>query len=214
MGMSDLSPFSALMHRKVLCVVTVLGLAGLLTMGCSPRGTADDTEAPEEQYEELSFEVNEELLQDELVLDELGVAYRIPEGWQELDEEHREVFRAQVYPLLHGDDNAELLSVYLDPMSGSLYVFTALDDGAETGASAARKRHEEAGYELEYTEFRKDRFVVRQLLFQTGNTVVFRLFFSGPPVDEEFEVSFLIPYAGYEAAARVIESAIGAIDEV
>lgn len=234
MHMSDLSPFSVSTSsmfgrritsrlprcrrfgRSVDVARRVLGLAALavllLISACEAR---DDPEARlEEQYEELTFEVNDDLLQDADAVEELGVVYRVPEGWVELDDRRREVFGSRVYPLLRGDGAEEPLRLHLDPVSGSLYVMTALDGEAEDRASAAYERHDAAGYDPEFTEFSKDGFIVRQVMFQAGTTVVFQLFFSGPAAaGEAFELGFLIPRENYESVARVIESAIGAIQE-
>ncbi len=183
----------------------------LVTVSCGPGDAAGDAAAAGEQYEELTFEVNEELLREESSIGSLGVSYRVPEGWVELDDEQLELFGAQVYPLLHGDNGESLLRLHLDPTSGALYVLSSLDVVAEETAEAALERHEASGYDPEYTVFRKDDFVVRQILFQAGNTVVFRLFFAADGLEHDFEASFLIPRGNYEAIARVIESAIGAI---
>ncbi len=225
MHMSDLSPFSfpfpggfctprSRFSGRALGVA--LAAVSLLFTGCDAR---DDAEAEleaqyQEQYEELSFEVNDDLLQDAEAIEELGVLYRVPENWVVLDDRQREVFAAQVYPLLRGDGAEEPLRLHLDPVSGSLYVLTAVNGEAEDMAAAAYERHESAGYNPEFTEFLKDGFLVRQVMFQAGNTVVFQLFFSGPAASQDaFEIGFLIPRENYEAVARVIESAIGAIQE-
>ena len=213
MGMSDLSPFCSSMSRSMLGFAAITSLGLLLLAGCGVRPVTEPAEESEQRYEELRFEVNEQLLQEVVVVRELGVSYRPPAGWQEIVGEQLDLFRVQVYPLLYDEEHFDLLRLHLDPGSGSMYVLTALGEDAEAGAAAARERHEEAGYDLSHTEFRKERFVVRQLLFQAGNTVVFRMFFSAPTLEQDFEASFLIPLGSYEDVARVIESAIGAIEE-
>lgn len=187
---------------------SLLVLAGCI--GCSK----EDGGVP--SLRTMNFGLTDSLLSPGISDSMLGISFRPPKGWESVAQETIEELMAKTgvrsaIPMPAG-------RAFRDSTTNALLFVAALDTlNAIRGDSVLQRyvefyRRMNDSSRVQTDVFKKDAFIVRQLLLMSPSSVLFKMIFEQPTPDLfPFEFNFAIPRHAYVHHAKTIESVMASV---
>lgn len=196
--------------NRILFLLLVLTLIA----GCTSQKN-DDPDRPAE----LIFDVDSELLGEQVHLEDQGVRFNPPREWGHIS---GDVFDEAIQQLENNQLDHEPFSIqpirmFLHPQNGSTLIVseittTKLLPGTGEIMKAFRTVLKERFNDTDVLEtiFLKDEIQFHQYLVQSQDKVNFKFLFTNT-ADDLLQVDYIVPRSVYLSESKAIESSIGSI---
>ncbi len=198
--------------RQQILIVFMLGLFFSLLISC-------DSKAPEPQTQitqHLTFDVNADLLGPEVVDSSLHITLSPPRNWNPIPEEALTQVKVKSKDILGQTIELEPCHIFGNEQSRTMCFVSRLRslniDNFETLMEDLKKAYYSKlkDSRIDSATYFKDEFMVHQLMVNTSQYVLIKLFLDSPDIPV-FEVDYVVPLEVYGKELRAIESSIGSI---
>lgn len=169
--------------------------------------------------QELTFNVNVNLLNPEIADSVLGITYNPPLGWNQVDSvsflKIGNLFQSQNTIL----KDYNIRNIYRDDSTFSMLIVADLSGISDSSLNrkiqqiSSMQRDTTQKLSLKYGEFTYNGFDIKQFLLQNPSFINFKLFFVKRG-RQNFLLEYILPLKVYAEKIRIIESSIGSLTKI
>lgn len=184
----------------------------LLLISCSGE------DKPGRQSNEIIFNVDSTLIEDPIVLTEVGLKISPPKNWISIDSTaiSNILQKINFQPNINiSDSKLIILKIFVDTINKALFLIANIHTklGSDSIVNLFEKQLEKTkdSFTFQKAKFAKDGVELNQYLIQNQTLVNFR-FLGISPTSKIFQIDYFIPKSKYSAElAKAIESSLGSM---